>query len=158
MNNNDPATEQSIAITKREIEGLKRALETDIDITDEIAYSEEQIEKLLKKLPVVMFNAAQKVVLRLIDLKEAKRMLRKVTAMQMMIARAKPELTAVGDRKAWAEQSPEVEAAEIAVINAEAEYRAAEFHYEAYDNLYTAIKKLSQMKIEQNKAQERAGA
>lgn len=145
-----------IAFTKSEITALKQTLDTDIDVTQEISYTDEQIEKLLKKLPVVMYDAAQRIVLRLIEFKEAKRRLKKTLAMEMMKARQDPTLTAAPDRKAVAENSQAVEDAEIVVINAEAEYRIAEFHYDAYDNLYTAVKKLSTMRIEQNKAQERA--
>lgn len=148
--------EKALAFTKQQIRDLKNTLDTDIDISDELSYTDEQIEKLLKKLPVVMFQAAQNVVLRLIELKEGKRRLKKTMAQQMMIARANKDLTAAPDRRAWAESSQEAEDAEIVVINAEAEYKMAEFHYQAYDNLYTAIKKLSSMRIEQNKAQERA--
>lgn len=145
-----------IALTKREITSLKQSLEADINVKDEIKYTDEEIEKLLKKLPVVMYQAAEVIVLRLIDYKEAKRVLRKTMAMQLMTANQNPELTAAPDRRAWAENRPEVENAEIDLINAEAEYKIAEFHYEAYDNLYNAIKKLSSMRIEQNKAQQRS--
>lgn len=150
--------EKALAITKQEITALKQYMESDIDVSDEIAYTDEQIERLLKKLPVVMFTAAQNVVLKLIELKEAKRRLKKTFAVEMMKARQDATLTAVGDRKAVAEGSQEVEDAEIVLINAEAEFKMAEFHYEAYDNLYTAIKKLSTMRIEQNKAQDRASS
>lgn len=148
--------EKALALTKREIEALKQTLDTDINIEDEIAYTDDQIERLLKKLPVVMYDAAQRIVLRLIEFKEAKRRLKKTLAMEMMKARQDPKLTAAGDRKAVAENSQAVEDAEIVLINAEAEYRIAEFHYQAYDNLYTAVKKLSSMRTEQIKAQERA--
>jgi len=42
------------------------------------------------------------------------------------------------------------------LINAEAEYKMAEFHLAAYDNLYMAVKKLVEMRIEQNRAQANA--
>ena len=149
-------TEQSIEVVKRQIVTLKQQLETDIDVADELRYTDEEIEKLLKKLPVVMFHAAQSVVLRLIDYKEAKRRLKKELAVQMMKANLRKTLTAADDRKAWAQRQPAVEREEVAVINCEAELKMAEFHYTAYDNLYMAIKKLSEMRIEQNRAQERA--
>lgn len=149
-------TEQDIEVVKRQIVTLKQQLEADIDVADELRYTDEEIEKLLKKLPVVMFHAAQSVVLRLIDAKEAKRRLKKELAVQMMKANLRKTLTAADDRKAWAQRQPAVERAEIAVINTEAELKMAEFHYTAYDNLYMAIKKLTEMRIEQNRAQERA--
>lgn len=149
-------TEQSIEVVRRQIITLKQQLEADIDVADELSYTDEEIEKLLKKLPVVMFHAAQSVVLRLIDYKEAKRRLKKELAVQMMKANQRKTLTAADDRKAWAQRQPAVEREEVGVINCEAELKMAEFHYTAYDNLYMAIKKLSDMRIEQNRAQERA--
>ena len=147
--------DNKLALTKKEITALKQTLENDLDTENEITYTDEQIERLLKKLPVVMFSAAQQIVLKLIEFKDAKRKLKKTIAQQTMIAQNDPDLPAANDRKAWADNRPEVEAAEIDLINAEAEYKMAELHYEAYDNLFTAIKKLSAMRIEQNKSQDR---
>lgn len=145
--------EDKLLATRLLIKDLKQQVEFDIDVSDDIKYTDEQIEKLLKKLPVVMFQAAQTIVLRLIDFKEAKRKLKKEIAKQTMNANANGDLTAAPDRKAWAESRPEVETAEIELINAEAEYKMAELHYDSYDNLFTAIKKLSTMRAEQNKLQ-----
>jgi hypothetical protein len=92
----------------------------------------------------------------MIDFKDAKRKLKKEQAIAMMQAQAKPELTAADDRKAWAYDRKNVEDAEIDLINAEAAYKMAEFHLAAYDNLYMAIKKLVEMRIEQNRAQANA--
>ncbi|MBI5117608.1 hypothetical protein HZA56_14115 [Candidatus Poribacteria bacterium] len=148
--------EKMLAVTRKEIESLRQSVDSDIDIDSEITYTDEQIEKLLKKLPVVMYHAAEQIVLRLMEFKESKRRLKKTLSNEMMKARLDATLTAVGDRKAAAENSQAVEDAEIVLINAEAEYRMAEYRYDSYDNLYTAVKKLSAMRIEQNKAQERA--
>ena len=141
---------------RKQITALKVTLEHDTDVTNELAYSDQEIEKLLRKLPVVMFHAAQQVVIKMIDFKDAKRKLKKEQAIAMMQAQQKPELTAADDRKAWAYDRKNVEDAEIDLINAEAAYKMAEFHMAAYDNLYMAIKKLVEMRIEQNRAQANA--
>lgn len=145
--------EQKLGKAKEQITALKIQLEHDTDVQNELAYTDEEIQKLLRKLPVVMFHAAQSVVIKLIDFKEAKRKLKKEQAIAMMKAQHVPELTAADDRKAWAYDQPNVENAELDLINAEAEYKMAEFHLAAYDNLYMAVKKLVEMRIEQNRAQ-----
>lgn len=152
--NNDPLKKLDQA--KKQITALKIQLEHDTDVANEMAYTDEEIQKLLKKLPVVMFHAAQAVVIKLIDFKEAKRRLKKEHAIAMMKAQNKKDLSAAEDRKAWANDQKNVENAEIDLINAEAEYKMAEFHMAAYDNLYMAIKKLVEMRIAQNAAQDNA--
>lgn len=148
--------EKKLEVARGNISALKIQLEHDTDVSNELAYTDEEIEKLLKKLPVVMFHAAQSVVIKLIDFKEAKRKLKKEQAIAMMKAQHVPALTAADDRKAWAYDQKNVEDAELDLINAEAEYKMAEFHLAAYDNLYMAIKKLVEMRIEQNRAQANA--
>lgn len=150
---------KTIDQVKEEIRDLKVQVEAEIDVSDEVKYSDTDIEKLLKKLPKVMFNAAQEIVLRLIDYKEAKRNLGKTKAVAMMNAKNRKDaesLTAQKDREAWATNQPEVEEAEINLINTEAEYKIAEYRFQMLDNLYTGIKKLVAMRVEQNKAQDRA--
>lgn len=142
--------------SRKHVRDLKIALEHDTDVSNDMAYSDEEIQKLLRKLPVVMFHASQSVVLKLIDFKEAKRKLKKEQAIAMMQANQKSDLTAADDRKAWAYTQKNVENAEIDLINAEAESKMAEFHFDAYDNLYMAIKKLVEMRIAQNAAQNNA--
>lgn len=153
-NNDNPIKQLDEA--KQKIEDLKIQLEYDTDVAEEMAYTDEEIQKLLKKLPVVMFQAAQSVVIKLMDYKEAKRKLKKEYAIAMMKAQHQDDLSAAEDRKAWANDQDNVEQAEIDLINAEAEYKMAEFHLNAYDNLYMAIKKLVEMRMEQNKAQDNA--
>lgn len=148
--------ENKLQQARQNINALKVTLEHDTDVSNELAYSDAEIEKLLKKLPVVMFQAAQAVVLKLIDHKEAMRKVKKEKAIQMMKANHRADLTSAEDRKAWAYDQKSVEDAEIDAINAEAEYKMAEFHLAAYDNLYMAIKKLVEMRIAQNAAQNNA--
>lgn len=144
---------------RKNVEVLKIQLEQDIDVANEMAYSDAELQRLLKRLPVVMFQASQRVVLKFIDFKDAKRMVKKELAVAMMQANAlrdKEGLTSEKDRSAWAQNQPNVDKAEVAVIQAEAEYRMAEFHFNAYDNLYMAVKKMTDMRMAENAAQERA--
>jgi hypothetical protein len=144
---------------RKNVEVLKIQLEQDIDVANEMAYSDAELQRLLKRLPVVMFQASQRVVLKFIDFKDAKRNAKKELAIAMMRANAlrdKEGLTSEKDRSAWAQNQKNVDTAEIAVIQAEAEYRMAEFHFNAYDNLYMAVKKMTDMRMAENAAQERA--
>lgn len=151
--------DDQLQTARKNVEVLKIQLEQDIDVGNEMAYSDEELQRLLKRLPVVMFQASQTVTLKFIDFKEAKRNVKKVTAIAMMEANTMKEaedLTSADDRKAWAQNRPEVEKAEVELIQAEAEYRMAEFHFNAYDNLYMAVKKMADMRMAENAAQERA--
>lgn len=148
-----------LAKARENVEILKVQLDEDIDVANEMAYSDAELQRLLKRLPVVMFQASQRVVLKFIDFKDAKRMVKKELAIAMMQANAQrtaDTLTSEKDRTAWAQNQKKVEEAEIAVIQAEAEYRMAEFHFNAYDNLYMAVKKMTDMRMAENAAQERA--
>lgn len=147
---------KTIEQVKMEIRNLRYEVEEDITITNEIKYTDDEIEILLRKLPVAQFQAAQTIVLRLIDYKEARRRLKKEFAIQMIKANAKDKLTSAADRKAWAENTNTVEKAEIELINAEAQYKIAEFRFDMLDNLYLAVKKMVIMRTSQNEAEERA--
>jgi len=154
-----PIIDNQLETARKNVELLKIQLEQDIDVDNEMAYSDEELKRLLKRLPVVMFQASQKVVLKFIDFKDAKRNTKKAFAIAMMKAntlKGSEGLTSEADRKAFAQNSREVEASEIAEIQAEAEYRMAEFHFGAYDNLYMAVKKMADMRMAENAAQERA--
>ena len=154
-----PDVTEQLAEARKNVELLKVQMDDDIDVTNEMAYTDEELQRLLRRLPVVMFQASQKVVLKFIDFKDAKRRTKKELAIAMMQANAMKDqegLTAEADRKAWAQNQPNVEAADIAEIQAEAEYRMAEFHFNAYDNLYMAVKKMTDMRMAENAAQARA--
>lgn len=154
-----PKIDDQLAEARKNVEILKVQMEDDIDVKNEMSYSDEELQRLLRRLPVVMFQASQKVVLRFIDFKDAKRRVKKEMALAMMQANAVKEtegLTAENDRRSWAQRQKNVEEAEIAEIQAEAEYRMAEFHFNAYDNLYMAVKKMADMRMAENAAQARA--
>ncbi len=154
-----PKIDDQLAEARKNVEILKVQMEDDIDVKNEMSYSDEELQRLLRRLPVVMFQASQKVVLRFIDFKDAKRRVKKEMALAMMQANAVKEtegLTAENDRRSWAQHQKNVEDAEIAEIQAEAEYRMAEFHFNAYDNLYMAVKKMADMRMAENAAQARA--
>lgn len=154
-----PKIDDQLADARKNVEMLKVQMNDDIDVANEMSYSDEELQRLLRRLPVVMFQASQKVVLKFIDFKDAKRNVKKEMAIAMMQANAMKDsegLTAEADRKAYAQNSTGVEQAEIAEIQAEAEYRMAEFHFQAYDNLYMAVKKMADMRMAENAAQARA--
>lgn len=153
------SVEDQLTQARKNVEILKVQMEDDIDVKNEMSYTDEELQRLLRRLPVVMFQASQKVVLKFIDFKDAKRRTKKEFALAMMQANAVKDqegLTAEADRRSWAQHQPNVEEAEVAEIQAEAEYRMAEFHFNAYDNLYMAVKKMADMRMAENKAQERA--
>lgn len=148
--------EDKLAIARRNVEVLKVQMDDDIDVKNEMSYSDEELKRLLKKLPVIMFQASQSVVMKFIDFKDAKRMVKKEFAIAMMQANSQPDLKSAEDRKAWAQNTKIVDDAEVDLINAEAAFRMAEFHFQAYDNLYMAVKKMTDMRMAENAAQDRA--
>lgn len=153
------SVEQQLETARNNVNILKVQLEQDIDVGNEMAYRDEELKRLLKKLPVIMFQASQTVVLKFIDFKDAKRKVKKEMAIAMMQANSdenKQTLTSAEDRKAYAQDQNNVEQAEVELIQAEAEYRMAEFHFNAYDNLYMAVKKMADMRMAENAAQQRA--
>jgi hypothetical protein len=152
-----PDVTDQLVEARKNIEVLKVQMDDDIDVTNELAYSDEQLKRLATKLPRIMFQASQSTVLKFIDFKDAKRKVKKELALAMMQAnQMKDELSSAEDRKAWAQNADNVEKAEIDLIQAEAEFRMAEFHFQAYDNLYMAVKKMIDMRMAENAAQERA--
>lgn len=153
----DTEIEDKLAQARTNVEILKVQMNDDISVTNELAYTDSELERLLKRLPVVMFQQSQSVVLKFIDFKEAKRKVKKELALAMMQANEKKsDLTSVDDRKAWAQNTRKVELAEVELIQAEAAFKMAEFHFQAYDNLYMAVKKMIDSRMAENAAQRRA--
>jgi hypothetical protein len=155
----DSDVESRLTSARRNVEILKVQLDEDIDVVNEMSYTDAELDKLLRKLPVVMFHQSQKVVLAFIDWKDAKRKVKKEFALSMMEANTKKDklgLTSEADRRAWAQYRKNVELAEVEEIQAEAQYRMAEFHFQAYDNLYMAVKKMTDKRMAENAAQARA--
>lgn len=155
----DPEIEQRLISARKNVELLKVQMDEDIDVVNEMSYTDAELDRLLKRLPVVMFQQSQKIVLAFIDWKDAKRKVKKEFAMAMMEANTKKDklgLTSEADRRAWAQYTRAVELAEVDEIQAEAAYRMADFHFQAYDNLYMAVKKMVDKRMAENAAQERA--
>lgn len=150
--------QSKLELTRQEIRALKSGFDNDVDITDVVPYTDQQLEAMLQKLPVVMFHQSQASMLKLIEFRDAKRNLKQVMGRLRMQAGHNPDLKASDDRKAWVDAHPDVEAAEIQVINAEAEFRMSELHLASYDNLYTALKKIISIHNDQNVAQGRYAA
>jgi hypothetical protein len=110
---------------------------------------------LLKKLPDAMFHQGKKLVEALVEFKDKKQALKTVYSRKLLEANYDEDLKAANERKAWAESHPEYLTAEEDLIIAEGNYKAAELHYSAYDNLYTAVKKASGMVTNQGLNQNR---
>jgi hypothetical protein len=119
-------------------------------------WTEYEIQQLLKKIPIAMYNQGDKVVQAMIELKMAKQNIRKIFTTKVLEANYDADLKSATERKAWAENSPEYLKAEEEQIIAEGNYKAAELHLAAYDNLFTAVKKASSLVELQNRAQFRS--
>jgi len=78
--------EDQLVQARKNVEVLKVQMDEDIDVKNEMAYSDAELQRLLKRLPVVMFQASQRVVLKFIDFKDAKRRTKKEFALAMMQA------------------------------------------------------------------------
>jgi 3-mercaptopyruvate sulfurtransferase SseA len=133
------------------------ALAEGLDVSEIDKYTTDQVETLLKKLPISKYKAAQEMVSALIVMKDAKRHLSKTRAQALMRATGHREtLTNAQDRKAWADEQPEVEEAEMNLISAEARLKMAELKLEAMDDILNAVKKIASIRIEQDKDQANA--
>ena len=110
------------------------------------------VAHMIAETPPRKWNAAQQVVNATLLKKSADQKLRKVKAQKMMIARNMDDLKAAPDRTAWVDVQPEVEAAEIEVINADAERMAAKTAYDCLDDIFSAGKRIMQYLIEQEKS------
>lgn len=137
-------TEQRNALIKLKEEFDQEAM------PDGQRWNEEEIMSLLRKLPVAIFNQGNKVVETMVAMKLAKQEVRKIYTSKLLQANYDADLKAANERKAWAENQPDYLEAETKLILAEGAYKAAELHYNAYDNLYTAVKKASAIVTNQN--------
>lgn len=146
--------DNKLAAQRKELESLKQKF-VDETVADGIQYTEEEIRLLIKKIPIAIFNQGNVLTEAMINYKEAKRVFKKTYNMKLIEANYDEDLKSAGERKAWAENHPETESAEQDVIIAEGKYKAAELHYKAYENLFTAVKKIASLIEDQNKAQTR---
>lgn len=138
-------------LTKQHAELVKLKEEFDQEaMPDGQRWNEDEIMSLLRKLPVAIFNQGNKVVETMVAMKLAKQEVRKIFTQKLLEANYDADLKAANERKAWAENQPEYLKAEADLIMAEGAYKAAELHYNAYDNLYTAVKKASAIVTNQN--------
>jgi len=101
-----------------------------------------RVSHMVSEVPPRKWNAAQGVVNATIAKKAADQTLRKTKAQKMLLARHDDSLKAAPDRTAWVDAQDDVQAAEIAAIDAEAELIAARLAYECLDDLFTAGKKI----------------
>ena len=146
--------ENKLSNQRKEMEILKQKF-IDETVADGIPYTQEEIASLIRKIPIATFNQGTLVAQSMVDYKEAKRNLKKVYNTKLLEANYDQDLKSAGERKAWAENSKEYEDAEIELIIADGNYKAADLHYKAYENLFTAVKKAASLIEDQNKAASR---
>lgn len=110
------------------------------------------IATMVRSTPERKWNAAQSVVNNTILKKSMEQKYKTLKAQKMMLAKNNETLKAAPDRTAWVENQEDVQQAEIALINADAELQAAKLGYECLDDLFTAGKKIMDYLVEQEKA------
>jgi len=146
--------ENKLATQRKQLEELKQKF-IDETVADGIPYTQQQVEVLITKIPIAIFNQGTALTQAMVDYKEAKRNLKKIYNMKLIEANYDEDLKSAGERKAWAENHKETQEAEEDLIIAEGNYKAAELHYKAYENLFTAVKKMATLIEDQNKAASR---
>jgi hypothetical protein len=107
-----------------------------------VQFDTARIATMITSTPPRKWHAAQGVVDATVRKKQAEQTLKAIKAKNMLVARNNTALTAATDRTAWVDSRPEVQAAEIDVINADADLTAARLAYECLDDLFTAGKKI----------------
>ena len=147
--------EDKLAQQRKELIKLQQRFEEDSQPVGEM-WTSEQIQKLLRNLPIVMHSQGNQVVQSLVEFKQSKVNLKRVYSTKLLEANYDEDFKSAAERKAYAENSSEYREAEDDVIIKEGNYKAAELRYNAYEALYTAVKKASSMILEQDKAQNRA--
>ena len=124
---------QALALMKSEFERESRP-------SGEV-WTEEEIQQLLRSLPVAIYNQGIKVVETMVAYKEAKLKLKQAFNSNLLEANFDPDLKSAAERKSWSENQRNYIEAEENTIISEGNFKGAELHYEAYESLYTAVKK-----------------
>jgi hypothetical protein len=130
------------------------------DLKDLAATKPQQFDILtvsttITKLPPRKWNAAQAVVNATVEKKECESKLKRVRAVKMLEASKtdkKTRLSNADDRKAFVDNDPAVQAAEVDLINAEAELTAARMAWECLDDMFTGYKKIMDFLVDQERA------
>lgn len=113
------------------------------------------VATMISSTPQRKWNAAQAIVNATVEKKECEGRLKVLKATKMLEASSaakKGKLSNADDRKAYVDNDKAVQAAEIDLINAEAELAAAKLGYECLDDLFTAGKKIMDWLSEQERA------
>lgn len=114
------------------------------------------VATMITSTPPRKWNAAQAIVNATVEKKQCETELKKLKAVKMLEASSatkKGTLSNADDRRAYVDNDVDVQAAEIELINAEAELTAAKLGYECLDDLFTAGKKIMDWLSEQDRAQ-----
>lgn len=146
--------DNKLATQRKQLEELKQKF-IDETTASGIQYTEQEVRLLIKQIPIAIFNQGNKLVETMTEFKDAKRNLKRVYSQKLLEANYDEELKSAGERKAWAENHKEYQEAEENLIILEGNYKAAELHYKAYENLFTAVKKIASLIEDQNKAASR---
>ena len=148
------AMDDKLTSQRKSLEALKQQF-IDETVADGIPYTQQEVEILIKKIPIAIFNQGNELTTAMLTYKEAKRNLKKVYNQKLIEANFDSDFKSANERKAFAENSKEYDEAEQDLIIAEGNWRAAELHYKAYENLFTAVKKIAGLIEDQNKAASR---
>ena len=139
---------------KQELELFKLDMDKLINIKPK-QFEVAQVAHMVTAIPERKWNSAQAVVNGTIAHKDAKAKLKRIKAQKQLEANANKETYgSAEDRKAYTENSREVQSAEVDLINAEAELLSAKLAYECLDDLYNAGKKIMSYLLAQNKAED----
>lgn len=114
-----------------------------------------QVSSMIRAIPERKWNAAQAIVDATVTKKTADGNLKAIKATRLLEASRGKEATGLSnaqDRSAWVDSQPEIQEAELEVINSEATLLAAKLGYECLDDLFTAGKKIMDYLVEQEKA------
>ena len=110
------------------------------------------IANMVSSTPERKWNAAQAIVNNTLLKKSAEQKYKNIKAQKMMLAKHDISLKAAADRTAWVDSQEDVQAAEIELINCDAELQAAKYGYDCLDDLFTAGKKIMDYLVKQEEA------
>lgn len=113
-----------------------------------------RIATMISSLPERKWNAAQAVILNTIAKKDAEQKLKTTKAVELVVVSKNKEnngLTDNASRQAYVDKRANVIAAEIDLINADAELLAAKLAFDCLDDLFTAGKKIMDWLTDQDK-------
>lgn len=131
--------------------------DTSLDVTNLKALTEHEVSALLSNLPKTKYNYNVELSKRIEELDIAKQDLNRTKAKAQLQASAnkdKLDLKSDTDRKAWANNTPEVQEAELALLKAQGEKELARCRFEYLEDLFISVRKIASLIEKQNDAQD----